>query len=203
MPRLLTITSFTSRRVLEGKDPLPSPACMNHGWGRISFYRASSYSMFKNCLLLWLVNDTLLCFTFLVHLPSSTFYFSLIALMKNIKHLMGSTWERKLEFHVNKLRFIIKPSLSWFNLIIALLAAILWRLVGTNLKMKFFLWTFYLFEMFLGFVVSIKCSDTLPLPFFRGWAWTAAFWLWLWDRRGILPRMRSSRASKILNFKPT
>lgn len=34
--------------------------------------------------------------------------------------------------------------------------------------MKFFLWAFYLLETFLGFVVLIKCSETLPLTLLPG-----------------------------------
>lgn len=66
--------------------------------------------------------------------------------------------------------------------------------------MKFFLWVFYLFETRLGFVFSIKCSDTLLLTFFRGWACTAASWLWLWDRTRDLAKNEIQRSLKNLKF---
>ena len=64
--------------------------------------------------------------------------------------------------------FVVKLSLSWFNMMVALLAGFLWELVGISFKIKIFLQAFHLFETLLGFVVSIKCPDTLPLTLLLG-----------------------------------
>lgn len=70
--------------------------------------------------------------------------------------------------------------------------------------MNFFLWMFYLFETFLGFVVSVRCSDTLPLSLLLGLGFLQQLLgCGSGQAEEILPRMRSSRASRVLRFKPS
>lgn len=106
-----------------------------------------------------------------------------------------------LSFTSNKSRFVVKLALSWFNLMVALLDAILWELVGTIFKIKIFLQAFHLFETLLGFVVSIKCSDTLPLTLLLGLGLLKQpSWLWIWDERRDVAKSEIQRSLKSFKF---
>lgn len=67
--------------------------------------------------------------------------------------------------------------------------------------MKFFLRAFYLFETFLGFVVSIKCSDTLSLNLLLGLGLLQQpSWPWIWDGRKDFAKNEIQQSLKSFKF---
>ena len=121
--------------------------------------------------------------------------------MKNIKCLVKSPWERNFSFTSNKSRFVVKLSLSWFNLAVVLLVAILWELEETIFKMKIFLQAFHVFETLLGFVVSLKCYDTLPLTLLLGLGLLQQPpWRWIWDKRRDFAKNEIQQSLKSFKF---